>query len=39
MFSNGLWDSDQELWRVAAFIMRMNQLPAKVREELAKKPH
>ena len=38
MFSNGLWDSDQELWRVAAFIKRMNQLPANVREELAKKP-
>jgi cytochrome c553 len=36
MFSNGLWDSDQELWRLAAFIKRMNNLPASVKEELAK---
>ena len=36
MFSNGLWDSDLELWRLAAFIKRTNNLPSKVKEELAK---
>ena len=34
MFSNGLWDSDLELWRLAAFIKRMKNLPPKVKEEL-----
>lgn len=37
MFSNGLWDSDEELWRLAAFIKRIRQLPPHVEEELAKK--
>jgi len=36
MFSNGLWDSDLELWRLAAFIKRINDLPSRVKEELAK---
>jgi cytochrome c553 len=36
MFSNGLWDSDEELWRLAAFIKRIQDLPPHVREELAK---
>src|SRR5215472_16764888 len=34
MFSNGLWDTDQELWTLAAFIKRMNDLPATVKETL-----
>ena len=38
MFSNGLWDSDQELWTLAAYIKRMNNLPQHVKEELEKKP-
>lgn len=37
MFSNGLWDSDEELWRLAAFIKRIKDLPPHVKEELAKK--
>ena len=37
MFVNGLWDSDEELWRLAAYIKRMNSLPEHVQEELAKK--
>src|SRR4029077_17476843 len=37
MFSNGLWDSDQELWTMAAFIKRMNNLPRHVQEEVFKK--
>lgn len=37
MFSNGLWDSDLELWRLAAFIKHINGLPATVREELSKR--
>lgn len=36
MFSNGLWDSDQELWNLAAFIKRMNKLPPQVQEVLAR---
>lgn len=36
MFSNGLWDSDLELWRLAAFVKRMNNLPPRVQEELVK---
>ena len=38
MFSNGLWDSDEELWRLAAFIKRINHLPPTVQDALAKKP-
>jgi thiosulfate dehydrogenase len=36
MFANGLWDSDQKLWTVAAYIKRMNSLPPHVQQELAK---
>lgn len=36
MFSNGMWDSDQRLWTIAAFIKRMKSLPPHVTEELAK---
>ncbi len=36
MFSNGLWDSDLELWKTAAFIKRMSNLPPSVKEALAK---
>jgi len=36
MFSNGLWDSDEELWRLAAFVKRIQDLPPHVKEELAK---
>jgi len=36
MFSNGLWDSDEELWALAAYIKRMNHLPQHVKDELAK---
>lgn len=35
MFANGKWDSDQELWRLAAYIKRMNALPAAVQGALA----
>jgi mono/diheme cytochrome c family protein len=38
MFANGKWDSDQELWTVAAYIKRMNSLPQSVTEALAKPP-
>jgi mono/diheme cytochrome c family protein len=38
MFSNGLWDSDEELWALAAYIKRMQHLPPRVQEELAKPP-
>jgi mono/diheme cytochrome c family protein len=38
MFSNGLWDSDQELWRMAAFIKRIKNLPPQVQEGIAQKP-
>jgi mono/diheme cytochrome c family protein len=37
MFANGKWDSDQRLWTIAAFIKRMNALPAPVKEALAPK--
>ena len=36
MFANGAWDSDQELWTLAAYIKRINALSAHVKEELAK---
>lgn len=39
MFSNGVWDSDQELWTLAAYIKRMNNLPQRVKDELAKPSH
>ncbi len=36
MFSNGLWDSDEELWRLAAFIKRIKSLSPQVQEGIAK---
>ena len=36
MFSNGLWDSDEELWALAGYIKRMNHLPPHVQEELSR---
>jgi mono/diheme cytochrome c family protein len=36
MFANGVWDSDQKLWTVAAYIKRIKALPPKVVEELSK---
>jgi hypothetical protein len=38
MFVNGLWDSDEELWRLTAYVKRMNALPPQVQQELARKP-
>ena len=34
MFANGLWDSDENLWKAAAFIKRIQSLPAGVRATL-----
>jgi mono/diheme cytochrome c family protein len=36
MFANGVWDSDEELWALAAYIKRMRNLPPAVKDELAK---
>jgi len=36
MFANGLWDSDQKLWTVAAYIKRIKSLPPHVQGELTK---
>ncbi len=38
MFANGKWDSDERLWTIAAYIKRMNALPAPVKEALLPKP-
>jgi hypothetical protein len=37
MFANGKWDADQKLWTAAAYIKRINSLPPRVQQELAKK--
>ena len=37
MFSNGRWNSDQELWTVAAYIKRMGELPPAVQAALEPK--
>lgn len=37
MFANGMWDSDEKLWRVAAFISRIRSLPPNVSAALAEK--
>ena len=34
MFVNGLWDSDERLWQVSAFIKRIRSLPPSVRTTL-----
>jgi mono/diheme cytochrome c family protein len=36
MFANGVWDDDQKLWTVAAYIKRINNLPPRVVEEVKK---
>jgi mono/diheme cytochrome c family protein len=37
MFANGKWNSDQELWTMAAYIKRMRELPPAVQAALAPK--
>ena len=37
MFANGLWDSDERLWKAAAFIKRIKSLPPAVSAALAEK--
>jgi len=37
MFANGLWDSDEKLWKAAAFIKRIRSLPPAVSAALAEK--
>ena len=37
MFANGLWDSDEKLWKAAAFIKRIKSLPPGVSAALAEK--
>jgi mono/diheme cytochrome c family protein len=36
MFANGRWDTDKEIWTMAAYIKRILSLPPRVQEELAK---
>lgn len=36
MFANGVWDNDQKLWTVAAYISRIRNLPSKVSDEIQK---
>src|SRR5579862_2090362 len=36
MFANGVWDSDQKLWTVAAYLYRIKKLPPAVADEIAK---
>ena len=36
MFANGVWDSDQKLWTLAAYIYRIKKLPPRVAEEIEK---
>ena len=36
MFANGVWDSDQKLWTLAAYIYRIKKLPPRVAEEIGK---
>jgi len=36
MFANGVWDSDQKLWTLAAYISRIRKLPPRVAEEIGK---
>jgi mono/diheme cytochrome c family protein len=37
MFANGKWNSDQELWTMAAYTKRMRELPPAVQAALAPK--
>ncbi len=36
MFANGVWESDEKLWTVAAYIYRIRKLPPRVAEEIDK---
>jgi mono/diheme cytochrome c family protein len=36
MFANGKWNTEKEMWTMAAYIKQMNSLPPRVQEELAK---
>lgn len=36
MYSSRYWDSDEELWKMAAFVKHMDTLSPRVRNELAK---
>jgi mono/diheme cytochrome c family protein len=36
MFANGVWDADDRLWTLAAYINRIKSLPPHVTEELKK---
>jgi mono/diheme cytochrome c family protein len=38
MFANGLWDSDEKLWKTAAFIKRIQSLPPAVSSALEERP-
>jgi mono/diheme cytochrome c family protein len=38
MFANGMWDSDEKLWKAAAFIRRIKSLPPAVSAALAEHP-
>jgi mono/diheme cytochrome c family protein len=37
MFANGFWESDEKLWKAAAYIKRMNSLPSGVKAGLEEK--
>jgi mono/diheme cytochrome c family protein len=37
MFANGLWDSDEKLWKAASFIKRIESLPPDVSAALEEK--
>jgi cytochrome c553 len=37
MFANGMWDSDEKLWKAAAFIKRIRSLPRGVSAALEEK--
>ena len=36
MFANGVWDNDQKLWTVAAYIKRIRSLSPRVSDEIQK---
>jgi hypothetical protein len=36
MFANGVWEADQKLWTVAAYIYRIRNLPPRVADEIDK---
>lgn len=36
MFANGKWNTDKEMWTMAAYIKRIQSLPSRVQDELAK---